>query len=184
MSKPTVGPSFGISLGDAGDCPSGIRRVGGAKLDQALVWNVRTYPAMPREKAQAVPTVRPKVPMRRQGAHCLVVVMKRGNARGAKGVGHQRWIGPTGNGRIPIINGRRQPSFGGTSRMNREVHVRICEGLGVKSPGSTRHGPKCSHRVDVVRCSSDSRTVIASAQKFADGPKPVMSPFCDSGRLG
>jgi RNA-directed DNA polymerase len=27
---------------------------------------------------------------------------------------------------------------GGTSRMNREVHVRICERLGVKSPGPTR----------------------------------------------
>jgi hypothetical protein len=30
--------------------PSGIRRVGSAKLDQAVVWNVRTWPAMPREK--------------------------------------------------------------------------------------------------------------------------------------
>src|SRR5712691_885062 len=39
------------------------------------------------------------------------------HARGAKGVGHQRWIGSTGNGRNPIINGRRQPSLGGTSRM-------------------------------------------------------------------
>jgi hypothetical protein len=32
------------------------------------------------------------------------------------------------------------------------------------------HGPKCSHRADVVRCSSDSRTVVASAQKFTVGP--------------
>src|SRR5260370_39509128 len=38
----------------------------------------------------------------------------------------------------PMINGGRQPSRGGTSRMNREVHVRFCEGLGVKSPGPTR----------------------------------------------
>ena len=60
-----------------------------------------TYTAMIREKAQAAPTARPKVPMRRLGAHCLVVVMKRGNARGAKGVGHQRWIGSTGNGTNP-----------------------------------------------------------------------------------
>ena len=37
-----------------------------------------------------------------------------------------------------MINGRRQPSLGGTSRMMREYHVRICEGLGVKLPGSTR----------------------------------------------
>jgi hypothetical protein len=36
------------------------------------------------------------------------------------------------------VGGRRQPSFGGTSRMNREVHVRICERLGVKFPGATR----------------------------------------------
>jgi hypothetical protein len=81
-----------------------------------------------------------KVPMRRAGAHCSVVVSKRGNARGAKGAGHpcrDRWVNgkpeePTGFGR------RRQPSLGGTSRMMREYHVRICEGLGVKLPGSTR----------------------------------------------
>jgi hypothetical protein len=87
-----------------------------------LVRNVRTWPAMPREKAQAAPTARPKVPMRRRGADCFVVVrhrlcrptanetllsrcrvvgielrrrvcffvvLKRGNARGAKGVGHR-----------------------------------------------------------------------------------------------
>ena len=38
-----------------------------------------------------------------------------------------------------MINGGRQPSYGGTSRMNREVHVRICERLGVQLPGATRH---------------------------------------------
>ena len=47
-------------------------------------------------------------------------------------------IGSTGNGRNPIINGGRQPSCGGTSRMNREVHVRICERLRVQFPGATR----------------------------------------------
>ena len=67
----------------------GIRHVGGAKLNLALVWNVRTWPAMLREKAQAAPTARLKVPMRRRGADCPVVVKKRGNARGAKGVGHR-----------------------------------------------------------------------------------------------
>jgi hypothetical protein len=35
----------------------------------------------------------PKVPMRRRGADCLVVAMKRGNARRAKGAGHRRWEG-------------------------------------------------------------------------------------------
>src|SRR6266699_7194505 len=44
---------------------------------------------MPREKAQAATTARLKVPMRRLGADCFVVVMKRGNARGAKGAGHR-----------------------------------------------------------------------------------------------
>jgi hypothetical protein len=32
-------------------------------------------------------------------------------------------------------------SWGGTSRMNREVHVRICERLGVQFPGPTRPQP-------------------------------------------
>src|SRR5262252_7164987 len=32
-----------------------------------LAVNLRTYAAMPREKAQAAPTARPKVPMRRRG---------------------------------------------------------------------------------------------------------------------
>jgi len=35
-------------------------------------------------------TVRPKVPMRQPGSDYPIVVMKRGNARGAKGVGHPR----------------------------------------------------------------------------------------------
>ena len=46
---------------------------------------------------------------------------------------------PTGNGRsFKTLDGRRQPSCGGTSRMMREYHVRICERLGVKFPGPTR----------------------------------------------
>jgi hypothetical protein len=54
---------------------------------------------MLREKAQAAPTVRLKVPMRRRGADCLVVATKWGNAHGAKG-----WVivverGPTGSNR-------------------------------------------------------------------------------------
>ena len=57
----------------------------------------------------------------------------------SKGAGHRHWVGSTGNGRNPTINGRRQPSRDGTSRMMREYHVRICEGLGVKFPGPTRH---------------------------------------------
>src|SRR5258708_21024678 len=91
MSKPGGDASSGIWSGDASDGPSGIRHVGGANLNWAPVRNVRTWPAMPREKAQAAPTARLKVPMRRLGADCLVVAMKRGNARGAKGAGHRHW---------------------------------------------------------------------------------------------
>ena len=48
-------------------------------------------------------------------------------------------FGPTGYaGRSPPFSGRRQPSCDGRSRMNREVHVRICEGLRVKFPGPIR----------------------------------------------
>ncbi len=65
------------------------------------------------------------------------------------------WIGSTGNGRNPIINGRRQPSCGGTSRMMREYQVRFCEGLGVKFPGPTRQPRHCRHRLSSAhfRCS-------------------------------
>ena len=90
MSKPGAGPASGISLGDAWHGPSGIRHVGGANLNRALVRNVRTWPVMPREKTQAAPTARSKVLMHRRGADCLVVAMKWGNAYGAKGVGHRR----------------------------------------------------------------------------------------------
>src|SRR6516162_3314467 len=141
MSKPGVTLPPGSVRENPEACPSGIRHGGGAKLNQALVWNVRTYAAMRREKAQAAQTARPKVPKRRLGADCSVVASKRGNARGAKGAGHRHWRGSTGNGRNPMINGRRQPSRGDTSRMTRECQVRFCERLGVQFPGPTRQNP-------------------------------------------
>src|SRR5580693_6809926 len=71
-----------------------------------------TWPAMAREKAQAAPTARPKVPMRRRGADCPVVVTKRGNARGAKGAGHCRgaWANRVKSGTSPRIQ-RTAASF-------------------------------------------------------------------------
>jgi hypothetical protein len=101
---------------------------------------------MRREKAQVAQTARPKVPMRPLGADCSVVVLKRGNARGAKGAGHRHLLGSTGNGRNPMFNGRRQPSCDGTSRMTRECQVRFCERLGVQFPGPTRHPRKLPSR--------------------------------------
>ena len=44
-----------------------------------------------------------------------------------------------------MFNGRRQPSCDGTSRMTRECQVRICERLGVKFPGPTRHSRHSHH---------------------------------------
>ena len=49
-------------------------------------------------------------------------------------------------------DGRRQPSMGGTSRVSREAQARICERLGVKSPGATHRNiyvrsERAGHRV-------------------------------------
>jgi len=57
-------------------CPSGIRHVGGAKLNQALVRNVRTCAPMQRERSQAAQTARIRVPMRGTGAEQPVVGTK------------------------------------------------------------------------------------------------------------
>jgi len=52
---------------------------------------------MPKGKGASGSNREAKVPMRRRGAHCLVVVMKRGNARGAKGQVIAVEHGPTGS---------------------------------------------------------------------------------------
>ena len=64
-----------LAAGDRIVKEKGWKPLGEAGLAQtdsnlALVWNVRTWPAMAREKAQAAPTARPKVLMRRRGADC------------------------------------------------------------------------------------------------------------------
>ena len=57
-------------------CPSGIRHVGGAKPDQALVWNVRTCRPDAKGDVRAAETVRISVPMRGTGAEQFVVGTK------------------------------------------------------------------------------------------------------------
>src|ERR1700726_2943305 len=89
-------------------------------------------------KAQAAPTARPKVPMRRLWADWFVVALKRVMPVEQRERVIAIWLGSTGNGRNPMFNGRRQPSRDGTSRMMREYQVRFCERLGVKFPGPTR----------------------------------------------
>src|SRR5215467_933005 len=82
---------------------------------------------------------RPKVPMYRPGAHCFVVARKRGKFPWSEG-GRSPASGwsQQETGGTPCLDGRRQPSLGGTSRMRREFHVRICGRLGAKFPGPTR----------------------------------------------
>ena len=77
------------------------------------------------------------------------------------------WIGSTGNGKNPIVNGRRQPSCDGTSRMNREVHVRICERLGVKGPGPTR---RCCRKIGLFGGMSTETGLIEAPNRL----KPVL----------
>ena len=66
----------GSVRGNPEACSSGIRHVGGAKLNQALVWNVRTCSPMQREGSQAAQTARIRVPMRSTGTEQLVVGTK------------------------------------------------------------------------------------------------------------
>jgi hypothetical protein len=98
-------------------------------------------------------TTRPKVPTHRPGAHCFVRAMKRGNARGAKGAGHPRRDGVNGQPEeLRVLAEGGSLLLGGTSRMNREVHVRICGGLGVQLPGPTRQFPGPTRRSAGNRC--------------------------------
>ena len=49
---------------------------------------------------------------------------------------------------------RKAAAIDGTSRKTREVQVRICERLGVKLPGPTRHelpSPTRSNRQEIIR---------------------------------
>ena len=57
-------------------CPSGIRHIGGAKPDQAFVWNVRTCRPDAKGEAQVAETARARVPMRGTGAEWPVVGLK------------------------------------------------------------------------------------------------------------
>src|SRR5215813_11302843 len=90
-SKPGPLPSPGKSMAEtyllAMRCPVLRRR---DSLIRVFCTELENLDVMAREKVQAAKTARPKVPMRRPGADCLVVVMKRGNAGGAKRACHRR----------------------------------------------------------------------------------------------
>src|SRR5262245_41758216 len=103
MSEPGVDPSSGKSSGDGmrlperhPACRRREPRLGSRAERENLAGDGKG-------KAQVASTARPKVPMRRLGADCFVVVVKRGNARGAKGAGHRHLLGSTGNGRNSML---------------------------------------------------------------------------------
>ena len=61
--------------------------------------------------------------------------------RSGQAIGVEALKGQLVTGGASGFNEGRQLFIDGTSRMNREVQVRICEGLGVKFPGPTRPLP-------------------------------------------
>ena len=140
MSKPGADPSSGISLGDVlimpkrhPACRRREARPGSCTERENLHGDAKgkgTSGANRKAESTDAP-VRGGL-LRSSDEASVMLVERREQAIAI-------WIGSTGNGRNPIVNGRRQPSCDGTSRMNREVHVRICERLGVKCPGPTRH---------------------------------------------
>jgi hypothetical protein len=56
--------------------PHGIRHLGGAKPDQALVWNVRTCRPDAKGEIQVAKSMRVRVPMRGTGTEWSVVGLK------------------------------------------------------------------------------------------------------------
>ena len=145
MSKPGVGPTSGISSGDVlilperhpacrwrepqlGSCTERENLAGDAKGKGTSGSN--------REAESTDAPERGGLPRSSIEAG-VMLVERRGQVIP---VGSE----PTGNRRSSNLDGRRQPSCDGTSRMTRECQVRICERLGVKFPGPTRHNAKNS----------------------------------------
>ncbi len=70
------------------DWLGGVRCVGGVTLFQALLGNVGTGRADAKGEGQVVNATRASVPMPGTGTEQPVVVMRRRNVRGAKGLRH------------------------------------------------------------------------------------------------
>src|SRR5438552_17368372 len=99
MPKPGVDPSSGISLGDALRLPKRHRAWGRREAQSGSCMERENLAGDAKGKAQAAPTVRPKVPMRRRGADCPVVVMKREMPVEQRGQVIAVEHGPTGSNR-------------------------------------------------------------------------------------
>src|SRR6266571_4865839 len=109
MSKPGADPSSGTSLGDALRLPKRHPAYRRREAQSGSCMERENLAGDAKGKSTSGSTARLKVPMRRRGADCLVVAMKRGNARGAKGGSSQldrvNCCRVTGRGRSPINNG-------------------------------------------------------------------------------
>jgi hypothetical protein len=77
MSKPGVDPFSGISLGDVLRLPERHPACGRREAQLGFGTERENLAGDGKGKAQAAKTARPKVPMRRRGADCLVVAVKR-----------------------------------------------------------------------------------------------------------
>jgi hypothetical protein len=139
MSKPRVDPTFGISSVDVlilterhPACRRREAQPGSCKERENLAGDAKGKGSSgANRKAESTDAPERGGLLRSSEEAAVMVVERRGRAIDDE-------IGPTGNGRSPKFNGRRQPSTDGTSRMMREYQVRICERLGVKFPGPTR----------------------------------------------
>src|SRR5208282_4241132 len=87
--------------------------------------------------------------------------------------------------------GRRQPSLSGTSRMRRESHVRICERLGVKFPGSTRRLGFDGVIIEIAYSECDRRSANGNINQKdrppaddADEPAAKQGSHCARGSSG
>ena len=121
-SKPGFAARPGISVEDAylltTRCPVFRRR------DSHLGFRteLETLVGHAKGKGTSGGPARLKVPMGQSGADRPIVVMKRGNARGAKGVGHSRRCWVNGRPEEPsFFAGRRQPSLSGTRIVSQGV---------------------------------------------------------------
>jgi hypothetical protein len=105
-----------------------------------------------------------KVPMGQSGADRPIVVMKRGNARGAKGVGHSRRLsGQRETGGTRCLAGRRQPSLSGTSRGFRTSTPQPARPSRKGPASETLHrSGRCRQRSNVA-----TRTLPARSHLFA-----------------
>ena len=138
-SKPGSPPCSGISVEDTylltTRCPVFRRR------DSHLGFRteLETLVGHAKGKGTSGGPARLKVPMGQSGADRPIVVTRRGNARGAKGVGHSRCLlGQRETGGTQLFH-RKAPAFVEWHEPDEaKSHVRICERLGVKFPGPTR----------------------------------------------